>query len=275
MICKYCGKEFTPTDKRQKYCSPECKANAEREQSQNSELKHRDKVKAQQQAVAAIKRGWLTIPDAPNYEINSALQVRNKTTGYMMKLHNVPECVSPCYQVRANNKYILRTAQSFRRQAEDAVSTREWYPVPSLNNLYEFNQQNQLRNAATKKLLTKQKGNEGYCIHLRSPNKNFSVSITKLRWEVFGELPPRMTGIHKPVIISKDRTTRYCDSFMDAAKLIANAEFYSVAQIQSLLKKRRTEIYGWTINYLENEITQVGEYLKGMQTKDPRQAKTK
>lgn len=264
-ICIICGKEFDVPRSDKQVCSTEC----------HKERNRRYAKKSQQVSAPKADKcnDWLTIPDAPNYEINSALQVRNKKTGHLMKRHNVPECISPCYQVRANNKYVMRIAQSFRQQAEAAVSTQEWYPVPSLNNLYEFNQQNQLRNAATKKLLKKQKGNEGYCVHLRSRNIRVSVSITKLRWEIFGVLPPKKTGIHKPVIISRGRTTRHCASFLDAAKFIANAEFYSVAQIQSLLSKRRTEIYGWRINYLEDEIIEIAPYLQGMQKKDPRKNK--
>lgn len=276
MICKHCGKEFTKTKNNQRYCSPECKANAAYEQSQNSYLKHRDKVKAQQQAVAAVKSGWLTIPDAPNYEISADLQVRNKRTGQFLHTYKIsPTRKCKYYNLWVEGRRIFRTGKSLRNQAEAAALAEigdEWYPVPSLNNRYEFNNKNFLRVTATKHLMHLYPKN---LYHVRTATGKQWISITNLRWEVFGEIPPFGSRIKKPVIISKDRTTLHFDCHKYAAQFIANEQFYSWYSVVKFFRRRQTQIFGWTINYLENEITQVGEYLKGMQTKDPRQAKTK
>lgn len=276
MICKCCGKEFTKTKNNQKYCSPECKANAAHEQRQNSYLKHQAKVKAQRQAIAAVKSGWLTIPDAPNYEISPELQVRNKITGQFLHSYKISP-VRKCeyYNLYVEGKKLFRTGKAFRKQAEAAALAElgdEWYPVPSLDNRYEFNKKNLLRVANTKHLMRLYPKNL-YLVRTVTGRK--LISITNLRWEIFGEIPPFGSRIKKPVIISKDNTTLYFDCHKHAAKFIATEQFFSHYYIDRLFSRRQTQIYGWTINYLEDERPQVGDYLKGMQKTDPRQAKTK
>lgn len=271
--CVVCGKEFTPADKRQKYCSPECSKAKQREQAREAQLKHQAKVTAQKQAVADVKSGWLTIPDAPNYEISPDLRVRNKKTKHI--LQGMICYGKRLYLLRADGKPFKRNADTLRRQSEAAALVElgdEWYPVPSLDNRYEFNDKNQLRITKTKHLMRFYSKN---LYHVCTATGRKYISIANLRWEVFGEIPPFNSHVKKPVIISKGLTTRYFDNRLSAAKFIAATEFYSPNFIRQLFVQRQTQIYGWTINYLEDETTQVGGYLKGMQTKDPRQAKKK
>lgn len=276
MICKCCGKEFTKTKNNQKYCSPECKAARDREHQQNYYSAQREKTNARNRKITAVKSGWLTIPDAPNYEISSDLQVRNKRTGQFLHTYKIsPNRKCEYYNLWVEGRKIFRTGKALRNQAEAAALAEigdEWYPVPSLNNRYEFNNKNFLRVTATKHLMRRYKKNFYY---VSTATGKKWISIINLRWEVFGEIPPFGSRIKKPVIISKDNTTLYFDCHRHAAKFIATEQFFSYHYIYSSFSRRQTHIFGWTINYLEDEQPQVGEYLKGMQTKDPRQAKKK
>lgn len=275
MICKYCGKEFTPTDKRQKYCSPECKAARDREIKRDYSLAHREEINARNRKIAEIKNGWLTIPDAPTHEISADLQIRNKSNGKISHSYTPQRCTEPACAIMYKGKQMIRSLKTWRNQAVAAALADlvdEWYPVPSLDNLYEFNNKNQIRNVATKKILACTPTKDGY--NLKINCKCRYVSIVGLRWEIFGELIPFGSRCQKAVIISKGRTSRWFDCHIDAVRFIAETEFYSPNFIEQLFVKRRTYIHGWTINYLEND-TNVGDYLQGMQTKDPRQAKTK
>ena len=275
-ICVTCGKEFTPTAKQQKYCSPECSKAKQREQARRAQLKQQAKVTAQKQDVADVKSSWLTIPNAPEYEISPDLQVRNKITGHILRT-----CKKRLwqkyeyYQLYTKGTRISRTGKSLRRQAEAAALAElgdDWYPVPSLNNRYEFNDKNQLRITETKQLMHLYPKNL-YHVHTATGRKY--ISIANLRWEVFGEIPPFGSHVRKPVIISKGRTTLHFDCHKHAAQFIAKEQFYSLSSIARFFKSRQTQIFGWTINYLENEMTNVGNYLRGMQKTDYRQAKKK
>lgn len=275
-ICAHCGKEFTPTAKQQKYCSSECSKAKQHEQARRAQLKQQAKVTAQKQAVADVKSSWLTIPNAIEYEISPDLQVRNKITGNILRTcKNSLWHKSEYYQLYTKGTRISRTGKSLRRQAEAAALAElgdDWYPVTSLNNRYEFNDKNQLRSTETKQLMRLCPKN---LYHVRTATGRKYISIANLRWEVFGEIPPFGSHVRKPVIISKGRTTLHFDCHKHAAQFIANEQFYSWYSIARFFKSRQTQIYGWAINYLEDETTQVGEYLRGMQKTDYRQAKKK
>lgn len=256
--CIICGKEFDAYCSTAKVCSDACRKKKDRENGRRTyQKKYGDKF-----------NDWLTIPDAPNYEINSALQVRNKKTGKLLKPQNHALSREIFYRPFGAEKQLFKTAVMFRRQAEAAVSTQEWYPVPSLDNLYEFNQQNLLRNSLTKRQLTRLKNQNAYCVWRNG--HRLTVNIASLRWEIFGELPSRESKILRPIIISKNKTTLYYNNHKSAAKTIAVTSCYAVGTIANLLVARQPEIFGWHINYLEDEITEIAPYLKGMQKKDPR-----
>ena len=74
MKCLFCGRHFTPNPKAhgQKFCSRLCA----------------DKSRSKTGRVATARprsNDFLTIPQAPNYEINSQGHVRNKSTGLILK----------------------------------------------------------------------------------------------------------------------------------------------------------------------------------------------
>lgn len=197
-----------------------------------------------------MRENFLTIPDFPNYEINSALVVRNKKTGYLLK---------PIY--RYNKKYYLLckngknsycSAKNLRAQALAAVSTNIWVPVPSLDFKYEFCQAagGKLRNAKTKQLI--QEIRKGH-FHSTINNHKLYVSVTKLRWELFGILPPATSSFPRQCILSKNRQRFFFDSFSAAARFLADKFSYSVRHYRTFFTKREPVICGWRVNYLDEQ----------------------
>lgn len=91
MKCEICGKIFTPNPRAhgQKYCGYRCY------QIANNKSKHA-KTKSSGKPVRRINNlkhvdDYLTIPQAPKYEINSFGVVRNKDTGYILKWYASPK----------------------------------------------------------------------------------------------------------------------------------------------------------------------------------------
>ena len=89
MKCEICGKIFTPNPRAhgQKYCGRNCYNIAHRK------IKHSYSSVADKpikKITAPPKEDFITIPKAPNYEMNSAGVVRNRSTGYILKWHNAP-----------------------------------------------------------------------------------------------------------------------------------------------------------------------------------------
>lgn len=209
-----------------------------------------------------MKNDFLTIPDAPNYEINSQLICRNKKTGFILKPklgHNGEKY----YRVNfAPRKQSERSAKSFRRQAVAAAAQGKYEPVPSLNNLYEFCcYNNKLRNIRTKKEVPARGRGRAFTVSI---NKTFFyTSVTMLRWELLGEIPPRNSGVSKPCFLSKDNIQHYFNSRTEATKFLANTVFFSFSYIWQRIAKREENICGWHVNYLEDELPGTRDALVG------------
>ena len=207
-----------------------------------------------------MKDDFLTIPDAPNYEINSELICRNKTTGYLLKLSSLikfgKKSVYRLYQPDKN--VIARTPDTLRRQAEAAASNMKWTPVPSLSYRYETNQFGQLRNIQTKYVLRRDNCNR---YGVRIDGKMFYPSARGLIWEVYGIIPPPTSSLARPCVLVKGNQILHFNSQNAAAKFLAEKLFYSKSTIVAALRTRPREISGWTVRYIEDEGT-VGDALK-------------
>ena len=187
---------------------------------------------------------FLTIPDAPNYEVNSQLVVRNKKTGKILKLNtNGNSKVFRLYS--KDGKIISRSPKTYRLSA--LGDKQKFYPVPSTGNKYEISQKGTLRNAKTKCLLKLRKGS--YVVYVDGKHK--TLSKTTLLAEVFGT-PMK----NKPVQVTLEKNGRriFFDSMMDAARFLAPKYFYSVASIATYLQSRREIIFDWHVRYLEGDV---------------------
>lgn len=76
MKCLFCGRHFTPNPKAhgQKFCSRLCAGRARGKGTSDNRINNRPRVK-----------DFETIPQAPNYEVNSQGDVRNKSTGVILQ----------------------------------------------------------------------------------------------------------------------------------------------------------------------------------------------
>lgn len=206
------------------------------------------------ESVVTLKNDFLTIPDAPDYEINSELILRNKSTGKILK-PQVKKGV-PYYFVRTDKKPLYRTANSFRRQAVAAANpydSSRWLPVPSLGGKYELNNRGLLRNSVTKRILTKIVHNRFIGFHIRSDDKKSFVTLKNLMWEVYGVVPQ---SLNSPVSCSvfKNGVFKKFDSLRDCAVFLAGFIYLSSETIENYLGKRCTEFYGWKIKYAPRDF---------------------
>ena len=210
-----------------------------------------------------MKNDFLTIPNAPDYEINSKLVCRNKITDKFLKpdIRHGKRGDYIYYRLIVDKKIIRLSAKTLRNKAWAPFDKRIFYLVPSLDGKYEVTRTGVLRNVKSKRILKPKKIG---IYQIQKPNgKIISISLVKIFWEVFGVLPPKSSNTTKPVIVSQGNRCYYFDKKSAAAKFLAPIVFLSKSTIQACLSQRRKEIFGWEINYLEDELPTVGPYIKG------------
>ncbi len=190
---------------------------------------------------------FLTIPAAPNYEINSRLVVRNKKTGRILTpSKNLTVCVRVDGKTRT---FLLKT---IREQALAAVETVKFYPIPSTGNKYEMNRNGKVRNAKTKRVLKTTDG--GNVVHLAYGGKGYAISITMLKWEVFGITPSKSAQTPKPLSVSKGNRRFFFDTKAACARFLAAELTYSTAGILYYLSANKNWIHGWTVKYFDEPL---------------------
>ena len=201
----------------------------------------------------AMRNDFLTIPFAPNYEINSQFMVRNKKTGKFLKLR---QRTANC---RAAKLYISRigirdfSVNGLRRKAveaaRDAALVKEdwWVPVPSLNGLYEISPAGVLRNVKTKRRL-KKIVNGKYIYYYITINKvKRSFKVADLLWECHGIIPKPLQNI--PVTVTRNVCSFDFDSLINAARFLVKHVDFAFETIRGKLSRRVTEIADWKISY--------------------------
>lgn len=197
-----------------------------------------------------MKEDFLTIPDLPDYEINSALQVRNKKTRRIMK----PRCDSRCKSkylfvaMKVEGRWTAREVKALRIKALEAHYGSKFMPIPSFQGKYEITKQGQVRNAKTKRILKVKQGT-GKNISFYIGGVSITRSITSLLWETFGIINRKKSRMRVPIIITKGNQRLYFDSEMDVARYLAPKVFLSIPGIYRYFRLRKAEIYGWQINY--------------------------
>lgn len=194
-----------------------------------------------------MKNDWLTIPIAPNYEINSDLVCRNKRRNRI---------IAPCYRrgkrsfrVCVAGKQFCRSAQYWRTKAEEALLDEpEFFPVPSLGGKYEINKQGVLRHAVSHSFPTLLRG----CYRVLDQNfRRVQKSRNSLLLEVFGETPSKHR-VPMPVICSKGNQCFYFDNKIECARFLADKLFFDPYYVAHRLHKHVDEFHGWKITYLDS-----------------------
>lgn len=202
--------------------------------------------------ILPAKSMFLTVPCAPNYEINGFYKVRNKKTGKMKKNSKPTHTNSPCVNLYYNGKMISRTAENFYRYALDAYLSASpnagWATCNFLENAYEATNIGEVRNAKTKKILTPQMRGQGVFYNLTLNGKRASVSVGKILYEVFGT-PYRKSQSPVSVMLQKDGLSYRFDSIAQAAKFLQDKVFYSQHCLKRFMTARQKDICGWQVDY--------------------------
>lgn len=204
--------------------------------------------------MVTLKNDFLTIPDAPNFEINSELIVRNKIAGNILK--GVVNNKVRYYLLRIGDKTFYRSAKSFRRQAVVAAKNQSrWLPVPSLGGKYELSRSGKLRNSNTKRFLNLHTSRNYIGFRTWFNGKPKFVTLKSLLWEVFGITcsPSKRTPVSCSAV--KNRIFKKFDCLRDlAAFLAAQNNKLSFYTIEARLSKRCSEIDGWKIKYATRDV---------------------
>lgn len=197
------------------------------------------------------KTDFLTIPEAPNYEINGLLKVRNKTTGKLLK--GWIEKKSKARHVFLTFKYKKYRGRIFRvdglyQKALAAWNRRDWYPIPMLGDRYELNYDWQVRNAKTGQILkpTIAYGNLHYFFRINGKLKNFLLStLVNNAFRTGIKRKKRRVGVR----IQREGKAYFFYSLRACGKFLANHVAYTPDVIKNKLCKRPKELFGWLIKY--------------------------
>ena len=191
---------------------------------------------------------WYTIPDAPNYEINSKLQCRNKKTGNVLKpvknRHN-----SGYYSLRVTGQKncVKRTPKILLAQARAAVQPSTFEPVPSLDYKYEVNIHGKVRNAKTKLPIKSYRG----IVFVRT-EKYISASVNSLLWEVHGII--KATRSPCPCTAENNICIKQFPNMKACARFVAERTHQKFLTVYRLIYKfHKTELFGWKITYLDKD----------------------
>lgn len=243
--CVVCGKQFNATGS-VITCSPECRAIRKAKQTRQSQRRSAERE-------TQFKSEWLTIPDAPNYEINARLQVRNKKTGRLLKPCFYPKNKTYHYYLYGTTGMINRTPQSLLVLARAALNNEEFLPIPSTNYRYEINKTGVARCVKSKRNLKQYKTSTGkiwYTMQTTSDRKKHTRRFAdSLLAEVWGT-ENKKWRCPIPVILTKGNRRIYFESIGAASRFLATQYFFQVGTFASRLKKRWRIIEGWAVTYL-------------------------
>lgn len=204
-----------------------------------------------------VRENFLTIPDAPRYEINSQLICRVKATGQVLKLQN--DCKNfRHYSLRRPDKRgtFKRSPKTLRAQAVEAANPKASFePIPSLGYKYEIDNRGNVRNATSKQLL-KPKA-QGKSVEIRLGDRRYvSLSIADLLWEVHGIVKEnRFRPV--PCAAENKRGKFFFPNLMACARFLAPKCFFSVKTVAGYLYRRAKALAEWTVTYFENDLANV------------------
>ena len=199
------------------------------------------------------KDDFFTIPCAPNYEINGRFKVRNKKTGRFLHTYkSTDKKKRRKYRVATimrNHKPITRSLKGLYAQAVSAASPEKFYPINSLDNLYETDFWGNVRNARTKKFLKPALSSGRVFYHVKANGKNLMRSKDEVLLELFDvAYSPKWRKI--PVQLSKERQAWRFNSITEAAKFLAPRVFFSADYLRCILGRRQPEVFGYKVAYL-------------------------
>lgn len=192
-----------------------------------------------------MKDDWLTIPDAPNYEINSQLVCRNKKTKKILSLYVRPHRWAYYSLRRPGQCTLKRSPKSLRAQAVVANQVDTFEPIPSLGGKYEVNITGKVRNANTKRICKPR----NHSVIVRHNGKYSSVAVADYLWEVHGKIIKRKLPC--PCSAENNYGKHFFTNMKACARFLAPKLHYCVETIALWLTNRKENICGWKITYLD------------------------
>ena len=194
---------------------------------------------------------FLTIPDAPNYEINSQLVCRNKKTGRVLKIF-FSKKGSPYYSLRTTGKRTTfkRSPETLRRLAA-ASAKSTFVPIPSLGGRYEINITGKVRNSRTKKII-KSKCNGKY-YDFQIGGNYIGRATADLLWEVHGIIRERRFR-PCPCSCENHQGKFFFQNMADCARFLSPKVFLGIRTVKNYLVRRDEAIEGWKITYLAQDF---------------------
>lgn len=192
----------------------------------------------------------MTIPDAPNYEINGYFKVRNKKTGRLISTKKRIGRKTVVASICSNKKNVKRNVRTFYHQAlMNAFYPDGWSPVWSLNKLYEVNCLGEVRNAKTKMLLKPILNRKCLYHNFTIDGKKVYRTVRAILNEVFAtNIRPQKAPV--PVVLSKDGLQYYFKNKTAAAKFLEPKVFFNWETIVKRMSNREPTVYGWNVKYL-------------------------
>lgn len=202
-----------------------------------------------------MKNDFLTIPTAPDYEINSQLMVRNKKTGRLLKIlqNDYKDTKGQyCLCIKGKRKYYkAETLRILAVEFNSASLGKKWVKVPSLNYFYEMTPNGTLRHVRTKRITKKYLIGKQFYYRVTINRKTVNRPLKQLLWETHGEIYIRQTKI--AITLTKNKQVYNFDSLSAAGRFLTNRVHYAFGTLLKLFAKRLTEIYGWHIIYHEHD----------------------
>lgn len=221
-----------------------------------------------------MKENFLTIPDAPDYEINSKLVVRNKKTGHIMTPCR-RKSYSKCgyYTLRSPvvpRGFISRTDVSLRRQAVAAVKNDTFEPIPSVDGKYEIDIKGNVRNAHTKKRL-KPNCKDVYSMYDATGKKFVYAARNNLLWEVHGVYKKGWAVV---AVRAEFQNRRYTfENCAECARFLLDKLPLALNTIQCYLWRRKPAIGDWHFTYVETQNPDITWDSRGLSSLARRQIK--
>lgn len=199
------------------------------------------------------KSDYLTIPEAPNYEVNGFLKVRNKKTGNILKGENRPPRKVVVVVIQTPNGILRRSTAVLYRNARAQFEKDVWNTIPSLDCKYEINIDGDVRNCQTKKVIKLQvrDGSRYYILRYRGQYVN------RLQCSLMNEVYHyRICKKRRPIKVQlhKDGKHFHFDSIAACARFLAPKVFYSVNQIREILRKNPQDFFGWSVKCLAGRL---------------------
>ena len=259
--CVICGKEFDAATDSSVVCSAECRKIYQ---------SNYDILTA---AGDLDTNSFLTIPIAPDYEINAKLVCRNKTTKQLLKPQRkkTSRFLYYCLRDTQGNSMQKNAISLYTLAVEELREHKEfWLPIPSLDYRYEISIHGVIRNAKTKHILKQDRRGGRVC--MRHNGKDVFRSVADLLWEVHGIIKK---GRHRHIsCFAENHSSKFFfENLKACARFLATKIYYAVRTIHNWLSEGKSTFGDWSVTFIDTDFADVQWNSKGLSYLANRQMK--